>query len=113
MCIRDRLYTSVLAAAIVPPVLAALKATSAQRIFVANIANEKGEARGFGLGEHLEVVADHGLSIDVVLTDMSITSVPVSASLVMADLAAADGWSHDSKKLGAALSDMYETRHVR
>lgn len=105
------LYTSVLAAAVVPAIGEALRQTSAQRVFVANIANEKGDARGFGLAEHLEAVHDHGVPIDVVVAASGVAKADVSlGTLVEADLAAADGWSHDPVKLGATLSKIYENQ---
>jgi uncharacterized cofD-like protein len=63
------LFTSVLATAVVPGIRAALTASTAQRVFVANVANDRAEARGFGLAEHLEAVADHGIPVDVVVAD--------------------------------------------
>lgn len=102
------LFTSVLATAVVPGIREALNETSAQRVFVANVANDKGEARGFGLAEHIETVLDHEVPVDVVVSapgsgDASGLQVPV----VEVDMAADDGWSHDPKRLGLALDELW------
>ena len=99
------LYTSVLACAVVPGIKQALVATEGQRIYVANVANEKGMARGFGLAEHLVALEQHGVSIDLVVADAASPRVEIdSVDVVWADVAAADGWGHDAAKLGAALA---------
>ncbi len=101
------LFTSVLATAVVPRICEALRAAEAQKVFVANIANDKGEARGFGLAAHVEALADHGVDVDVVLADPSVNpDCPSSIRLVSAAMAAADGWSHEPKLLAAALSEL-------
>lgn len=102
------LYTSVLATAVVPGLRAALRDTSAQRVFVANVANEKALARGFGLAEHLGALKDHGVPVDVVLAHdggekADLGSIP----LVRANLAAEDGWGHNYERLGNALSTIW------
>ncbi|MGF1599979.1 MAG: uridine diphosphate-N-acetylglucosamine-binding protein YvcK [Acidimicrobiales bacterium] len=98
------LYTSVLATAVVPGIRQALADTAGQRVFVANVANEKGISRGFGLAEHVEAVLDHGVAVDVVLAPSSTPRTVVSGiDVVWEDLAGSDGWSHDPAKLGRAL----------
>ena len=106
------LFTSVLACALMPDILDALQRTRAQRVFVANVANEKGDARGFGLREHIATLVDHGLSVDVVLatagSDASTLGVNFDhPPVVTADLAADDGWSHDPDALGEALHSLW------
>ncbi len=103
------LFTSVLATAVVPGIRAALQETTAQRVFVANVANEKGKARGFGLAEHLQAVEAHGVPIDVVLADETADATDLGAiPLVRCDLAASDGWGHDPAKLGVALGGLVD-----
>lgn len=99
------LYTSVLACAVVPGIQQALAATHGRRIYVANVANEKGMARGFGLAEHLDALEQHGVPIDLVVADAGSPRVEIeSIDVVWADVAASDGWGHDATKLGAALA---------
>ncbi len=105
------LFTSVLAAAVVPGIRAALQESTGQRVFVANVANEKGMARGFGLAEHVDALADHGVKIDVVVADSSAPpATGVSPTVVRADVAAGDGWGHDPAKLGRVLHQVHLER---
>ena len=101
------LFTSVLAVAAVPDVRQALAQTEAVRIFVANVANDKGEARGFDLPEHLETLAQHGIAVDVVIAQTGTRRIDqVEVRVVVADVGAADGWGHDARKLGPVLQDL-------
>ncbi len=104
------LYTSVLATAVVGGIRKGLERTSAQRVFVANVANEKADARGFGLEEHLGALAEHGVPVDLVVADCpvrvpphSLISHSVGVPIVYRHVAADDGWSHDPARLAAAL----------
>ncbi len=113
------LFTSVLAAAVVEDVREALERTSAQRVFVANVADDRAEARGLGLSEHLEALAEHRIPVDLVIADdhpgLPLTSPPPSprtspgsrvagVPVVVRPVAADDGWSHDPGRLAEALS---------
>jgi len=61
------LFTSVLAAAVVPAVAEALAETTAQRVFVANLRPQVPETEGFLLSDYLEVLGAHGVPVDVVI----------------------------------------------
>lgn len=63
------LFTSVLAAAVVPAVRSALAATRAQRVFVANLAPQVPETEGLTVADEVAVLADHGIEVDVVVAD--------------------------------------------
>lgn len=105
------LFTSVLATAVVPAIREALNETRGQRVFIANVTNEKGEARGFGLPEHLDALTDHGLKIDAVIAPIgAIGGHSPACPVLEADVAADDGWSHDPAKLGPALAQLYHER---
>jgi len=105
------LFTSVLAAVGVPQILDALNQSQAQRVFIANVANERALARGFGLSEHIGALVDHGIKADVVLVDGERGESFLDGILVVSrPLTAADGWSHDVAALGCALSELYECR---
>jgi len=58
------LYTSVLATLVVPGVLEAVTSSSAMRIFVCNAMTEPGETDGYGIAEHLQAMAEHGLPLE-------------------------------------------------
>jgi uncharacterized cofD-like protein len=58
------LYTSLLAVLVVPGVAEAITRSSAVRIFVCNAMTEPGETDGYGMAEHLEALAAHGLPLE-------------------------------------------------
>jgi uncharacterized cofD-like protein len=114
------LFTSVLACVLVPDVLAALRSTSAQRVFVANVANDRAEAHGFDLAAHVDTLNSYGVPVDVVLAqgqehrapmgsdaDGIVESIIGGCRLVHAEMAAADGWGHRPDRLGRALGSLY------
>lgn len=101
------LFTSVLAAAVVPDIRAALRHSRAQRVFVANVANERGEARGFELPEHLRTLAAHGVTIDAVIAPTGTHRLDeVRIPVKIGEIAAEDGWGHDPAELGRILADL-------
>lgn len=113
------LFTSVLAAAVVPEIKQAISETTAHRLFVANVANDRAEARGFDLPEHVEAIRDHEIVIDGVVAPIGthrvdeVAAMDPSLSVRIADVAADDGWQHDPVKLGAVLADVHRTRERR
>jgi uncharacterized cofD-like protein len=97
-------FTSVLPHLLVPRLATALRATSARRMVVLNLAPQPGETDGFSPHKHLEVLASHApdLTVDVVLadtkaagagtlTDLEKAAGALGARLVTADVAMADG----------------------
>lgn len=117
------LFTSVLACTLVPGVLDALQRTAAQRVFVANVANDRAEAHGFDLAAHVDTLASYAVPIDVVLANadpadrrgsgqVETLSSPEaervgSVPLIRARMAATDGWGHRPDLLGRALGTLY------
>lgn len=53
------LFTSLLPNLLVPEILSALKASNALKIFVVNIATQKGETVGFTIQDHIQVIEEH------------------------------------------------------
>lgn len=105
------LFTSVLATAVVPAIREALHETRGQRVFIVNVANDRAEAKGFGLIEHLDALADHDLKIDAVLAPLgALPDGRAIGPIVEADIAAGDGWGHDPAKLGRALAGLLAER---
>lgn len=105
------LFTSVLATAIVPDVVAALVATEARRVYVANLSPQVPETQGFTLGDHVDALRAHGVPIDVVLCDEHATGPaerePVeSVPVVARPLADQRGATHHPERLGAALATL-------
>jgi len=100
------LYTSVLAP-VVPGVAAAIKATKATVIYVANLADEASETAGYSLGDHIDAVVRHGVAPDVVISDRSAVVPDPWLDRVQAfELTGRDPDVHDPQKLGAALASI-------
>ena len=105
------LFTSVLAAVIVPAVLQALRETDAQRVYVANLRPQVPETEGFELEDHLAVLADHGVPIDVVVCQVGHGSGAASALLpgaTVVEAAVADdrGALHHPERLAVTLASL-------
>jgi len=112
-------FTSVLPHLLVPSLRAALAATPARRLVALNLVPQPGETAGFSPHRHLEVLADHApsLSFDTVLADRRAASGAegelekaaglLRASLVLCDVAAADGARHDPVRLAAAYRKVF------
>lgn len=76
------LYTSVLAALIVPGMLEAVAAVPGPRIFVCNLMTEPGETDGYGVTAHLGALAAHGLprtALDYVIVNNGLGPAKVRA----------------------------------
>ncbi len=108
------LFTSVLAAAVVPAVREALAATRAQRVYIANLAPRDVEARDLTAAQELEVVASHGVHVDVALFDVARDAelpsgapsgggAHASPRPLARPVATAAGTAHDPVLLAAAL----------
>ncbi|HWG02369.1 MAG TPA: uridine diphosphate-N-acetylglucosamine-binding protein YvcK [Trebonia sp.] len=119
-------FTSVLPHLLVPSLAAALRSSPARRLLALNLVPQPGETDGFSPHRHVEVFADHApsLSVDVVLADRAAVSGPgtgadladlekaagsLHASVVLADVAAADGVRHDPVRLAAAYRQVFES----
>jgi uncharacterized cofD-like protein len=112
-------FTSVLPHLLVPSLAAALASTPARRLVALNLVPQPGETEGFSPHRHLEVLADHApsLSFDVVLADRGAVSgaedelekaaALLHASLVLSDVAAADGARHDPVRLAGAYRNVF------
>ncbi len=112
-------FTSVLPHLLVPSLASALIATPARRLVALNLVPQPGETEGFSPHRHLEVLADHApsLSVDVVLADrgaaagaeseLEKASALLHASLVLSDVAAADGARHDPVRLASAYRTVF------
>lgn len=99
------LYTSILAAAIVPCITKALAQTGAQRIFVCNLRPQIPETEGYDVAAHLRALKDHGVEVDVVLCDNSggMAMGEVDCPVVERPLAGSNGLVHDPARLADAL----------
>jgi uncharacterized cofD-like protein len=88
------LYTSVLPNLLVPDIAAALIATQAPVLYVANVATQPGETDGYSLAEHVAAIQRHAGAgiIDLVLANDNLSHSPLPAawrvSTVLPELAA-------------------------
>jgi uncharacterized cofD-like protein len=118
-------FTSVIPHVLVPELVAALKATTARRALVLNLAAEPGETAGFSTERHLHVLAQHapGFSVHEIIVDaarvpsdrerdqLRRTASLLEASVQFADVSRPGTPLHDPAKLAAAL-DGVRTRGV-
>ncbi|MDQ3157603.1 MAG: uridine diphosphate-N-acetylglucosamine-binding protein YvcK [Actinomycetota bacterium] len=108
-------FTSVMPNLLVPGLRAALGRTSAKRILVLNLGEQKGETSGFSPENHLEVLASHApeLELDYVLVDLGMvdgsdtlaaTAKSLGAELITANISMAPGSvQHDPLRLASAF----------
>ena len=99
------LYTSVLAAASVPGVIEAMRASRAQRVYVCNLRPQHPETAGYTVADHVAALERHGVPVDLVVVD---TDTPVSlgepvVDYLRAPLVGRNLLVHDPARLAAAL----------
>ncbi len=118
------LYTSIIPNLLVPDICEAIKASRAVKLYIVNVAMQKGETDGFTCGDHVHKVEEYlgGPTFDVVVCNKvlgdkksaKISWVPLDDDLdqkyaiYVADLVdEINPWRHDSQKLGQAVMDLY------
>jgi uncharacterized cofD-like protein len=99
------LFTSVLAACVIPGITQALAGTHARKIYVANLRPQIPETSGLTLDDHVDALLRHGVVPDLVLVDRdsSFADQPCSLTALVADLARPNGLVHDEVKLAEAV----------
>ena len=123
------LFTSVLPALLVPGIREALAVTSAQRVYVCNVATQPGETSGFDLADHVAALERHlGTdAVDLVLANNRFDAQPPASwqaeavrlrwppqrsgapRLVLDDIVDPDNaHHHDPVRLAAALLRVWE-----
>ncbi len=101
------LFTSVLAAIAVPDIREAVNRSGARKVYVCNLRPEVPETEGFDVAMHIEALVEHGIAVDVVLSDPAGMTVGKPAvPVVECSLARPNGLAHDPVKLASALSDL-------
>lgn len=101
------LFTSVLAAAIVPGIRAALASTTATKVYVCNLAPQVPETEELDVAAHVRALEAHGVRPDVVLCHPG--ALPLGRPVVPVverEVAADSGLGHDPVRLAAALVDL-------
>jgi uncharacterized cofD-like protein len=101
------LYTSVLAALVVPALRDAVASTPGRKVYVCNLRPQEPETAGYDVARHVAALSAHGVEVDVVLYDPE-TIAPGAADdrFVGAALSRPDGSGHDPARLAAALSGL-------
>jgi uncharacterized cofD-like protein len=101
------LFTSVLAACVVPGITQALAGTRATRIYVANLHPELPETEGYSLQDHVDALSRHGVAVDLVLADKrsSFARDPCTTQTRVLDLSDERGLVHNVQKLASAVRD--------
>ncbi len=101
------LFTSVLAAVAVPDIREGIRRSPAPTVYVCNLRPQVPETAEFDVAMHVEALAAHGISVDVVLCDTAGMALgPVGVPVVECALARPNGMAHDAAKLGAALAGL-------
>lgn len=105
------LFTSVLAACVVPEINQALAASPARKIYVANLRGEDPETRGFTLQDHLDALRAHGVEPTDVLVDAASQFAAQSCATrtFVTSLTAENPLVHDVPKLTSAVIDVCAT----
>ena len=121
------LYTSILPNLLVKDITAAIRATQGLKIFICNVATQKGETEGFTCGDHLKVIEDHiGVNIfDIIVANdippadfnSKVEGVKIEDELnkkyavYKNDLIDEEHpWRHDPEKVTRVLIDLFRER---
>jgi uncharacterized cofD-like protein len=121
------LYTSILPNLLVRDITAAIKTTQALKVFICNVATQKGETEGFTCGDHLRVLEEHigaNLFDIIVANDFEPVSLNNKVEGVVVeenlrnkyavyknDLIDEDHpWRHDPAKVTKVLMDLFRER---
>ncbi|MCU4183536.1 uridine diphosphate-N-acetylglucosamine-binding protein YvcK [Acidiferrimicrobium sp. IK] len=110
------LFTSVLAACVVPDIAAALAGRAGGRVYVCNLRPEIPETTGYRPLDHLQALVDHGINVDAVLCDPRWWGAPdgepppelgaAGPRLLTRDLALDPYAGHDAGLLAEALRSL-------
>jgi uncharacterized cofD-like protein len=101
------LFTSVLAACVVPGIREALVAgPRGGRVYVCNLRPQTPETAGFSAADHLKAVLAHGIPVDVMVTPEHPGPTGQAVRVVEASLGLPDGTGHDPEKLAEVLRSL-------
>jgi uncharacterized cofD-like protein len=101
------LYTSVLAAAVVPGILEAIASTPATVVYVCNLRPQQHETDGYRPVDHVAALARHGVQPEVVLVDPACVGASEGVEGAReAPLAGPNGRVHAPDLLAAALAPL-------
>jgi uncharacterized cofD-like protein len=121
------LYTSIMPNLLVRDITSAIRASQALKIFICNVATQKGETEGYSCGDHLRVVEEHVGSnlFDIIVANeveptkyhQNVEGVRIEDELQMkynvykTDLIDVENpWRHDPEKIAQTLMDLLRER---
>lgn len=121
------LYTSIMPNLLVRDISSAIRASQALKIFICNVATQKGETEGYTCGDHLRVVEEHVGSnlFDIIVANevaptkyhQNVEGVRIEDELQMkynvykTDLIDVENpWRHDPGKIAQTLMDLLRER---
>lgn len=107
------LFTSVLAAAIVPGVARALVTTTATRVLVLNLGPQRGETEDLSADDHVRLVLEHSVPVDVVLADPRFAPAGGEVPVEVVEVGSRPAPLHDPSRLGQALAALVGRRTSR
>jgi uncharacterized cofD-like protein len=99
------LFTSVLAACVIPGITQAIAGSRATKVYVANLRRQVPETGDYTLQDHVDALVRHGVQPDLVLVDQrsEFAAQPCSLRVVTSDVAGENGLVHDVQKLAQAV----------
>ncbi|MBV8464099.1 MAG: YvcK family protein [Acidimicrobiales bacterium] len=103
------LFTSVLAALVVPAVRAGVVTSGARTVYVCNLRPQLPETEGFDVGDHVDALAAHGVEVDAVVCDTTALPrgrVPEPLPVIDVPLARPNGLAHDPARLARVLAEL-------
>ena len=119
------LFTSILPNLLVRGIAAALRSSTALKVYVCNVATQRGETEGFSVQEHIKAIEHHAGSglFDVVLANDRMPALPPDSNFTYVEKVAENGtgkhvirtaplidekrpWRHDSAQLGKAIMEL-------
>ena len=121
------LFTSLLPNLLVPDLTEALRASRAMKLFICNLATEKGETIGYTCGDHIRTIYNHvpsGLFDITVANNRFGGELPSTIDWVRVEPGLEDEypiyqadlvddlypWRHDSRKLAQVIINLYQER---
>jgi uncharacterized cofD-like protein len=101
------LFTSVLAAVLVPGIRAAVNESPGERVYVCNLRVQEPETTGLDVAGHVAALVGHGVRVDRVVCDASALPLgELDVPVVDLPLARPNGLAHDPARLASALTDL-------
>jgi len=120
------LYTSIIANLLVPDLADAIRASNAFKVYICNVASERGETDGYSCDDHVRTIEKHAGShlFDLVINNhrfegdlpQGVSWVKVNEEeshypIYQADLLDVENpWRHDSTKVAKTIMDLYFER---